>query len=222
MRYLSGLEELYISIRSIHEARYAMAAMCALQLYEWLSLSISRTLIQFIPQGVMMMRAYAFTSRNRRVLILLGACYAVLIGLNIWVFCFDVVIPVELYIVLGQTGCFSDWGDGGMGIRIGIAATSMDLISLIVVFVHCYRTRIQEISLGRYFVNQGLAAFAFVCAVNILCAVLYFKPPSFTSGIGLPLILVVPNLVVSRACASSDSPRRPDHTFSRHVECQSS
>lgn len=35
--YSYGLQDLYDGVESINEARYAMAAMCALQLYEWLA-----------------------------------------------------------------------------------------------------------------------------------------------------------------------------------------
>ncbi|KAF5361776.1 hypothetical protein D9756_002168 [Leucocoprinus leucothites] len=165
---------------------------------------------QFISQGVMLMRAYAFTSRNPRVLLLLCSSYAVVVGVNIWAFCVSIEIPVKLYLVLGQTGCFSNYGDGVMGVRIGytigkIAAILMDLISLSVVLVHCYKTRVREVSLARYFVSQGLAAFAFVCVINSFCAIMYFKPPSFTSGIGLPLILVLPNLVACRVSVTKSS-----------------
>lgn len=69
----------------------------------------------------MMMRAYAFTSRNRQTLILLGLCYTVLVAINIWVFCIHINIPLELYAVLKRTGCFPDYGEGFMAKRIGVS-----------------------------------------------------------------------------------------------------
>ncbi|TEB18422.1 hypothetical protein FA13DRAFT_1745796 [Coprinellus micaceus] len=39
---------------------------------------------QCFSQGVMLMRAYAFTGRDRRVLMLLCTCYAILLGVNFW------------------------------------------------------------------------------------------------------------------------------------------
>jgi hypothetical protein len=73
--------------------------------------------------GVMMMRAYAFTSRNRRVLIILGTCYIILIGVNIWVFCIKIDIPAELYVVLGDSGCFANYGPNGtIAMRIGVSS----------------------------------------------------------------------------------------------------
>ncbi|KAF9465540.1 hypothetical protein BDZ94DRAFT_323046 [Collybia nuda] len=154
---------------------------------------------QVFPQGVMLMRAYAFSGRNKKVLLLLCICYAGLIGVDIWVFCTHIAVPPTIfYLALGKTGCFPDYGDGFMALRIGysmLAATLMDLASLSVVIVHCYRTRGREISLGRYFVNQGLGAFGFVSAVNIATAATFFD---FKNGIGLPFILVVSNLIACR------------------------
>jgi len=268
-QYSKGLQDLYDCLDSINDARYAMAAMLALQLYEWLALldkeidliyksrltkiNVAYLLCryypaalwivlmwaivgdhptnlclrvvkpvnallapcQFISQGIMMMRAYAFTSRDYRVLVLLGFCYAILVGINIWVFCTNISVPVELYAVLGETGCFPNYGLGFMALRIGytiLAATLMDLVSLTVVLVYCYKCRAREVSLGRYFVNQGLIAFAFVCVINIICVASYFRPPSYRSGTGLPMILVLPNIVACRVILQLRSRCLPSDT----------
>ncbi|RDB18497.1 hypothetical protein Hypma_000251 [Hypsizygus marmoreus] len=158
--------------------------------------------LQIFPQGVMLMRAYAFSGRDRRVLFLLCSCYVGLVGVDIWVFCTDItMLPKTIYILLGGTGCYPDYGKGFMGFRLGysmLAATLMDLVSLAVVLVICIRTRTREISLGRYFVNQGLVAFGLVSGLNIATAVIFFKPNSSHSGIGLPFTLVVSNLIACR------------------------
>ncbi len=67
------------------------------------------------------MRAYAFTSRSRHVLILLGICYISLVFLNVWVFCVRIDVPLELYIALRHTGCFPNYGKGLMAMRIGVS-----------------------------------------------------------------------------------------------------
>ncbi|KAF7770286.1 hypothetical protein Agabi119p4_6260 [Agaricus bisporus var. burnettii] len=153
---------------------------------------------QFTSQGVMLMRAYAFTSRSRQVLLILGLCYLFLVGFNIGVFCAPVDILEELYTVLGSTGCFPDFGDGFMGRRVGysiFASTLMDFISLLVVSIQCYRTQARDVSLGRYVENQGLLGFALVCIINLTCTVIYFQ---LSDGTGLPMTLVLPNLVACR------------------------
>ncbi|KDR80847.1 hypothetical protein GALMADRAFT_241325 [Galerina marginata CBS 339.88] len=158
---------------------------------------------QFFSQAVMVMRAFAFTGRNRRIFILLGMCYLGLVGVDLWAFCtyFDTIPPIG-YALLGGTGCFPNYVDAVIGLRIGysmLAATLMDLLSLVVVVVHCFRSRWdRDVPLARYFVNQGLTAFAFVTVVNVATAVLYFRPPAYHNGIGLPMILVVSNLVACR------------------------
>ncbi|KAF8997873.1 hypothetical protein BDQ17DRAFT_1428769 [Cyathus striatus] len=154
---------------------------------------------QFFSQAVMVMRAYAFSGRDKRILVLLLACYSGLVAVNIWIFCIHTYIPpAELFFFLQRTGCFPNYGEGITGKRIGyamLAAMLMDTISLLVVILCCLKRRTYEISLGRYFLQQGLFSFALVCIVNVASAINYFKPPSFESGVGLPLIMVVPNLV---------------------------
>ncbi|PPQ75111.1 hypothetical protein CVT24_010066 [Panaeolus cyanescens] len=254
------ISELIEAKKSVDEARYAMAAMYALQVYEWISgaqkeyrliykarwTSIKTLYLlcryyplilwpivmwayvgnhdadtcyrvahpvhallapcQFFSQAVMMMRAYAFSGRSKKILVLLGFCYLCLLGTDIWVFCTQVDVPPrDFYLVQGGSGCFPNYGDGFMALRIGwhnksqprsqLAAILMDLVSLVVVVIQCQRMRGRDVSLGTYFVNQGLSAFIFVALVNIGAAIAFFRPPRFHTGIGLPLILVVSNLM---------------------------
>lgn len=157
---------------------------------------------QLFPQAVMLMRAYAFSGRDRRILVLLLTCYAGLVAVDIWSFCTHItVLPEIVYMLLGKTGCYPYFGKGFMGFRIGysmVAATSMDLISLTIVLVHCVRTRTQEISLARYFVNQGLVSFGLALAVNIGAAGFFFNQKSPHNGLGLPFVLVVSNIIACR------------------------
>ncbi|RXW22364.1 hypothetical protein EST38_g3493 [Candolleomyces aberdarensis] len=156
---------------------------------------------QFFSQAVMMMRAWAFTGRDWRMFIVLGLSYSVLLGIDIWAFCTHIYMPPRaFYDILGPTGCFPNYGSGLMAIRIGIsmlAATLMDLVSLAIVVIYCNReSSFHGGSLADYFVKQG--AFIAVTIVNVAAATAFFKPPAFHSGIGLPLCLVLPNLVACR------------------------
>ena len=70
----------------------------------------------------MVMRAYAFSGRDRLVLIPLTTCYAGLLAVNIWVFCIHIeVIPSSFYTVIGGTGCFPNYGDQLMAAKIGVS-----------------------------------------------------------------------------------------------------
>jgi len=157
---------------------------------------------QLFPQGVMLMRAYAFCGRDKRILVLLLVCYAGLFAINIWSFCINFqIMPEVVYIAFGNTGCYPYYDTGAVGFRIGysmLAATSMDVVSLAVVLVHCFRNNSREISLGRYIVDQGLLSFAFVIGLNVAAACIFFNRKSLHNGIGLPFILIISNLIACR------------------------
>ncbi|KIM39675.1 hypothetical protein M413DRAFT_415733 [Hebeloma cylindrosporum] len=154
-------------------------------------------------RSVMLMRAYAFSGRNRNVLALLASCYTCLVLVDLWAFCRKVDMPPPiLYAILGDTGCFPNYGEVYMALRIGysmLAAILMDLVSLVVVAVYCVKSGWnRDVSLAHYFVSQGLTSFAFVSIINIATAITFFKPPRFHIGTGLPLIIVVSNIVACR------------------------
>jgi len=159
---------------------------------------------QFFAQGVMCMRAYAFTGRDKRVLVLLLSCYAVLVGVHIWGFCMNIEeMPALFYILLGDSGCFPNYGlsDDLLSMRLGLVlptALLMDFVSLSVVIVHCRRVRTPQGSLGKTFIHQGLGAFAIVFALHCVAFGLYFDPHDFRNGVGLPFILVVSNIIACR------------------------
>ncbi|KAF8202414.1 hypothetical protein BJ912DRAFT_944750 [Pholiota molesta] len=251
------INDLWMARQIIMDTRYAIVAMLALQIYEWIdsiakevklihrakwtSIKIMYLLCRYYPfavwiliiwayvgdhdaqtcarvahgvhatlapcqffsQAVMLMRAFGFAGRSRRVLAVLGLFYSALVGIDLWVFCTKLEnIPPELFLLLGGTGCFPNYGSDVMGIRIGasmLAALVMDLVSLVIVVSHCLRSGwIRDVSLARYFVNQGLSAFAFISLINITTAITFFRPPRYHSGVGLPLILVVSNLIACR------------------------
>ena len=69
----------------------------------------------------MVMRAYAFTGRNRRILVMLASCYTGLLSVDIWAFCTPVELPpAAFYTILDGTGCFPNYGGEFMALRIGV------------------------------------------------------------------------------------------------------
>ncbi|KIM39674.1 hypothetical protein M413DRAFT_194912 [Hebeloma cylindrosporum] len=149
----------------------------------------------------MSMRAYAFSGRTKKVRILLASSYTCLLVVDIWAFCRKIEIPSPiLYSILGGTGCFPNYGEDDMASRIGysmLASVLMDLVSLIVVVVHCVKSPLRDLSLARYFVSQGLSSFAFISIVNVSAAVPFFGLPLHTSLL-LPPVVIVSNIVACR------------------------
>ena len=77
------------------------------------------------PIAVMLTRAHAFSGRNKKVLALLASCYLCLFLVDIWAFCRKVIMPPQiLYTILGGTGCFPNYGEESMALRIGVCIPS--------------------------------------------------------------------------------------------------
>ncbi|KAF8075208.1 hypothetical protein FPV67DRAFT_1777900 [Lyophyllum atratum] len=154
---------------------------------------------QLFPQAVMLMRAYAFCGRDKRILALLLVCYGGLAAVDIWSFFTHItILPEFVFIIVGNTGCYPYYGKGYMGFRIGysmLAATLMDLVSLGIVLLYCFRHNTRQISLARYFVHQGLLSFGLIVVVNVATAGVFFDQDSPHNGLGLPFILIVSNLI---------------------------
>ncbi len=75
--------------------------------------------------AVMFMRAYAFSGRNRKVLVVLSSAYICLIGGDIYLFFVNVPVPHrgEFGSALPQSGgCFPDYTTTIFGSRIGVSS----------------------------------------------------------------------------------------------------
>lgn len=157
---------------------------------------------QLFAPGVMLMRAYAFTGRSLRILAILLFFFAGLVGVSIYNFGMSgIPLPYTTYEILGGTGCYPDYTRPHAETRLLLSlggSTAMDFLSLSVILIYCLRIWSTRGSLGRLFVNQGLGAFFSILAVNGVALGTYFSPKSFHNGVGLPYILVIPNLVACR------------------------
>ncbi|KAL1740701.1 hypothetical protein HDZ31DRAFT_15604, partial [Schizophyllum fasciatum] len=136
-------------------------------------------------RSIMAMRAYAFTGRNKRIAIVLASCYVALVCIVIWTFTIHIILPArELYVLLGGTGCFPNYGERTIASRYGViahpllqlAAVLMDLVSLIAMLSYHRHFDNSPGSLSRVFISQGLFVFACVALMNAVGAVIYFNP----------------------------------------------
>ncbi|KAF5345513.1 hypothetical protein D9758_012035 [Tetrapyrgos nigripes] len=175
-------------------------------------------------QAVIMMRAYAFTGRNRATLWTLCTCYFALAGTEIWLFGHWFELEAGIFQLLGNTGCYAnDAGAVKLSFQYGralgsaivmvsrlsfdtlplahhwcgqFAAFLMDVLMTGIVFMHCYRNRSFQGALGKFFVLQGFVAFLIMAALNLTSAVTYFQNARQYDGIVFPFLLVVPDVLV--------------------------
>ncbi|KJA28257.1 hypothetical protein HYPSUDRAFT_34644 [Hypholoma sublateritium FD-334 SS-4] len=168
--------------------------------------------------AVMFMRAYAFSGRNQKVLAVLCSAYIGLIGGDIYLFFVNVPVPHlgEFGLSLPQGGgCFPDYTTAIFGSRIGIAmigAISLDLLSLGIVIIYCTKNHTGRTPLAGYFLKQGLITFAWISITNVISVIVYFKAHDPFSGLGLPFILVISNILACRLILSLRVHVRPTDT----------
>ncbi|KAH6915796.1 hypothetical protein BKA70DRAFT_470338 [Coprinopsis sp. MPI-PUGE-AT-0042] len=160
-----------------------------------------------LPAGaVLFLRAYAFSGRDRGVLVMLSLSYLFVVGTHVWMFLIDVphfgtAANNRLEQVVGGIGCFPDYRTFALGKRLWVAMLAsfiMNLMSLVIVVYYCLRRYNGQTSLGRYFLKQGLNVFAYTSAVALVSIVFYFKGPGGGNAIGLPIIFVLPDMLACR------------------------
>ncbi|KAF9466499.1 hypothetical protein BDZ94DRAFT_172345 [Collybia nuda] len=164
---------------------------------------------QLCAQGVMVVRAWAFTGRTRAAFFVLVIAYAILSALELWVFATGVspVDPSPITNIIGQTGCFRSRGEGFMQTPdkvavILVSACFVDFLCTSVIAFHCFRLRSLQGPLGKTFVIQSLGAFVIMTAVHITSATISFRNKTFAGGIVAPIPLILSNIVACRLILS--------------------
>ncbi|GLB40560.1 hypothetical protein LshimejAT787_0804310 [Lyophyllum shimeji] len=165
---------------------------------------------QMFAQAVMVTRAWAFTGRQSVVLLILLSAYAVMVGMDVWVFATDVE-SVMLQPVLRNTGlnsgCVRDSNSGRPPIpfKLGLlfmSAFFLDFLGTIIMISHCIRLRSFQGQLGKIFLKQGLVAFLFMSALHITAATCAFTINRFGSTFIAAVPLILANVVACRLTLS--------------------
>ncbi|ESK95745.1 hypothetical protein Moror_12474 [Moniliophthora roreri MCA 2997] len=187
-------------------------------------------IFQLSSQAVMVIRTYAFTGRSTHVLVFLITCLVVYAAADVWLFGSRFVVPEELYIIFGESGCFANdqsvetqglwkWSravDAGV---VMLAAFVMDLFMMMIIVVHCIRTRSTQGSLGRFFLMQGIVVFISMSILNLWTGINYLSTSRQWNGTGLPMSLVLSNVLACRLILSLR--RRVMPTESHELRLQS-
>ncbi|KAF8889392.1 hypothetical protein BD779DRAFT_1439386 [Infundibulicybe gibba] len=82
--------------------------------------------LQIAPQCILLLRAWAFTGKNKYVLCLFSAIFACFVGVEAWAYATPTTLNTQLFSLLGKSGCFRD-ANGEKGLektrQIGVSLT---------------------------------------------------------------------------------------------------
>ncbi|THV03818.1 hypothetical protein K435DRAFT_238694 [Dendrothele bispora CBS 962.96] len=181
------------------------------------------TIFPVSAQAVVLMRTYAFTGRERKILYSLCACYLSLAGAEIWLFGYWFILESSAFQLFGKSGCFAnDSGAVGLEFHYGSATAScvvlfaaflMDVLMMGTVFMHCLRNRSFEGALGKFFVLQGFAAFVVMSALSLTAAITYAQTARQYDGVVMPFLLMVPDVLACRLILSLRKRVSPTESF---------
>ncbi|KAF8876759.1 hypothetical protein BD779DRAFT_1804226 [Infundibulicybe gibba] len=160
---------------------------------------------QLSSPAVVILRAWAFTGRERVTLALLCAAYALLLAAEIWVFAdFRGKGSDGLHAIVGNIGCVRGIADDSrmFAVRTGvlfIASCIVDCLCLLIIVIHCMRLGDSQGPLAQYFLAQGFGAFLMLGLIHITAAVLAFRGTARWAGaIVIPVPLMLSNIVACR------------------------
>ncbi|TFK71403.1 hypothetical protein BDN72DRAFT_456362 [Pluteus cervinus] len=139
------------------------------------------------PQAVMVIRAWAFTDRNRIVLFVLCILLCALVGCQIWVYS-QIEASTKLFELFARAGCFCDnlTPEGRRATRrIGfnlLFSSAIDLVAVFIILWHYFRTRRHQTVLS------ALAAAPYLST----------NTSRTLRNTGLVFVLTVPNVLACR------------------------
>ncbi|KAF8892588.1 hypothetical protein BD779DRAFT_1196643 [Infundibulicybe gibba] len=160
--------------------------------------------LQMAPQCILLLRAWAFTGKNKYVLCLFAAIFASFVGIQAQAYATPTILDAPLFSLMGKTGCFRDVRGKGLEKtrQIGLTmlfGTFMDATAAIVVAGHCIRIRSTQGPLGQVFLKQGLAIFGTMLALDIVSSVLYLGARKNISTMAYTFTFVIPNIIACRS-----------------------
>jgi hypothetical protein len=161
------------------------------------------------PQGVILMRAYAFTGRNKFVLAILLPAYLAFITAFSWLLGSQFIYVKDLYFLFGTSACFANdkHAEDGPGFsytratRTGLVILGsflLDSLMMSVVILHCIRIRSTQGTLGRTFLKQGAGVFVVMSGLNLLVASIYLGRNRQFDGVGTPFLMILGPVLACR------------------------
>jgi len=145
-------------------------------------------------QAVFIIRTCAFTGRNKFMFAFLAACWIALLASNLWINITKWKVLVEWAQMFGNSPCIQtdDPEAGKSGVRskafnanavLMLSTFLFDSALTMIVFIHHVRFRTMWCSLGKAFVVYGMVAYVMVSALNLVMAIVLFRPDRQWDGL---------------------------------------
>ncbi|TFK40657.1 hypothetical protein BDQ12DRAFT_733867 [Crucibulum laeve] len=182
-------------------------------------------------QAVILIRTVAFIGGTAFTLATLLPFYLSLVGAEIWLFGTRFTVSEDLYMAFGpghptKSGCYANDGhpletvtSGGEYPNIPptagvlLAIFIFDLVMMAIILIHYVRTQAVRGKLGKAFVTHSFTAFSIISVVYLFTSCLYFSPYRRWDGLGLPVVLVLPDVIACRLILSLRRTVDPTDTY---------
>ncbi|KAF8895542.1 hypothetical protein BD779DRAFT_1500092 [Infundibulicybe gibba] len=182
------------------------------------------TVFPLAAQLVILIRTFAFTGRSNIILGVLSISFLTVAVAEIWLFGTRFVVVDELYLLLGNSGCFANDAHAQAGKPfeylnakptglVMLGAFFLDVMMMVMVVVHWIRIGSVRGRLGRLFLVHGLGAFLAISAMNLFTACLYLSDNRQWDGLGLPFVLTLPDIIACRLVLALRKTAVPTTTF---------
>ncbi|KAH9062271.1 hypothetical protein EDB87DRAFT_1608249 [Lactarius vividus] len=169
------------------------------------------TLGSVVSSVILMLRTYAFSERNTRVLVALSITYLGLAGVIIWVLSKGLTL-IPLFSLTKRTACFAISGELNntlpaasvvqgnsppvpIAYHIGVLVTFFDCLNILVVLWHWVRGRDTFGLLAKSFLKQGILVYVVMTAMNALAICTFLS--SYLGPRGLNAITLLANILPS-------------------------
>jgi len=182
-------------------------------------------------QAIFIIRTYAFTGRNKFILVFLVAAWVALLGSYLWIMSTRWFFPVELGSLFGDSPCFATDDPPSRHSEadfqhfsprsnaiLRLATFLLDSFMTAIVFIHTIRIQALRSQLAQAFIGQGLMAYVFLSGLNLVVAIIFFMPDRRFDGLG---IFLGPTSAIMACRLILMLPRRTDPTSTTQLRAQS-
>jgi len=172
-------------------------------------------------QLILMLRSYAFSGRQRPVLVVLSIPFFILVGFVVWVVSTQLNLTA-LFMIRERSACFATSNQPISGAvravgayqlgTISVLTAVFDCINVFIVIRHCVRERRNLGPLGQSFLKQGVLVYVIMTALNALTIGTYFTPHLLSQGQGSWFAYILPSALSCRLVLILRRQARPTET----------